>query len=314
MEGDAPFTFVDAHLHYVDFLQKSDGMTCLLEQMDAANVSHAVLFGMPVMKEWSEWEHYEPFYYLGDNSRCYYYSMTDAIVGLHWQSLPEEQQKRIIPLLCGFSPVDRYAVQQVERTLDLFPDVFRGIGEILLRHDDLTNLLLSQPPRPNHPALRHVYRLAGKRNLPVLLHHDFSSVWRRDGVYLPELREAVEQFPETTFIWAHAGYSRRIDVPNHTDHVEEMLSRYTNLYVDLSWLIFDEVMYRENQVSRRWHDLCERFSDRLCLGSDLTGHFDELPEKMWRYAPFLQTLSDSTRENLAHRTAKRVYGISPKED
>ena len=100
--------------------------------------------------------------------------------------------------MCGFNPVDKYAVKCVQRILKLYPSVFRGIGELLLRHDDLTNLLYGQPPRADHSVLEAVYQLAGERGLPVLLHQDITGVGRDTPVYQDELARVLERFPETT--------------------------------------------------------------------------------------------------------------------
>ena len=47
------FHINDAHLHFVDFLQNTDGIETLIERMDQANVDHQVVFGLPVMKKWN---------------------------------------------------------------------------------------------------------------------------------------------------------------------------------------------------------------------------------------------------------------------
>lgn len=46
------YNIVDSHLHFLDFVQDSDGLTALTEAMDASGVSGAILFGMPMVKKW----------------------------------------------------------------------------------------------------------------------------------------------------------------------------------------------------------------------------------------------------------------------
>ncbi|MEA3252121.1 MAG: amidohydrolase, partial [Pseudomonadota bacterium] len=46
--------WVDAHLHYVDFMQQSDGSGAMLAAMDKAGVEEAWLFGLPVVKKWQQ--------------------------------------------------------------------------------------------------------------------------------------------------------------------------------------------------------------------------------------------------------------------
>jgi hypothetical protein len=111
---------IDAHLHVVDFLQESDGLKALLQRMDEAKVERAVIFGMPVAKEWAEWEPQGPDDYLADNARVYPYSFTDALVAERYLALSETERARLIPLLCGFNPVDKYALKHVQHLIMSF--------------------------------------------------------------------------------------------------------------------------------------------------------------------------------------------------
>ena len=78
---------IDAHLHFVDFIQDTDGIRRLLKAMDAGNVRKAVIFGLPVKKKWEAFEKKPPHYYLDDNSPCYYFNQTDEILANQLQEL-----------------------------------------------------------------------------------------------------------------------------------------------------------------------------------------------------------------------------------
>jgi hypothetical protein len=39
-------------------------------------------------------------------------------------------------------------VDRITKTIKLYPGVFKGIGEVMSRHDDLTNLTTDDRPRP----------------------------------------------------------------------------------------------------------------------------------------------------------------------
>jgi predicted TIM-barrel fold metal-dependent hydrolase len=225
------------------------------------------------------------------------------------RALPADQQVRLYPLLCGFNPVDRYAVRHVERLYAQYPDVWSGIGEILLRHDDLTAFTYGENARMNHQALYLIYEFAGQYDLPVLVHQNVTSVTKSDHpVYLHELEEAVREFPRTRFVFAHCGMSRRVNVPFYYRMVERLLDQYPNLYVDYSWIIYDVVICPDGQPSPDWIALTERYSDRICLGSDLVTKFERLGPELQRYDVFLDQLSESARANLCWQTAERIYG------
>lgn len=51
---------IDMHLHADDFCQRTDGFKSLLLQMDQANISKAVVFGLPVKKKRDYFELEEP--------------------------------------------------------------------------------------------------------------------------------------------------------------------------------------------------------------------------------------------------------------
>jgi len=307
--GGSKHRMVDAHLHVVNFIQETPGGEALLHYMDLTNIEKAVIFGLPVSKMWASFDREAPDYYLACDSPCYYYGYTDVTVAELVRSLPDAQQARLYPLICGFNPVDGYALRHIERLYAQYPDVWSGIGEILLRHDDLTAFTYGENARANHPALRPVYQFAADHDLPVLLHQNITSVTKNDHpVYLFELEEAVADFPRTRFIFAHCGMSRRVNLPFYYKTVERLLDQYPNLYVDYSWIIYDVAICPEGRPSPDWLALTERYSDRICLGSDLVTRFERLGPELQRYDVFLDQLSEGARADLCTLTAEKIYG------
>lgn len=300
-------SLIDAHVHLVDFLQDSDGLTALLERMDHAGIDRAVVFGMPVVKKWNADEPVEPHYYLEDDARCYYYSLTDQLLIEACEALPAPQRRRVAPLMCGFNPTDRHGVRHLERMHRVWPH-WRGVGEVLLRHDDLTNLVLDETARANHPAMTPVYEFCAAHRLPILLHQNSSSVGGvTDYRYLHELEEALSRHPELTVVWAHCGLSRRIRHERYHEMVDRMVTTYPRLFVDVSWLGYDEVMCDAGVIRPEWLELIERHSDRVLLGSDLVGHFHDLAAVMNRYQCLLGGLTPNARRRVAFENAERVF-------
>ena len=302
------YPMIDAHLHVVNFAQEAPGGPALIQAMDRANVGRAVVFGLPVAKMWEECDREPPDYYLASDSRCYYYSYTDVIVAEMVRALPAEQRQRLYPLLCGFNPTDRFALRDVERLYAQYPDVWCGIGELLLRHDDLTAFTYGEPARANHRALWPIYQFAGDHDLPVLIHQNVTAVSKGDHpVYLYEFEEAVRDFPRTRFVLAHCGMSRRVNVPFYYQMVERLLDQYPQLVVDYSWIIYDVAICPEGKPQEAWVALTEKYSDRICLGSDLVTKFERLGPELHRYDVFLDQLSDTARANICWHTPERVY-------
>lgn len=289
----------ESHLHLVDFLQRTDGIKALLAAMDRSGVDSAVISGMPVVKQWSQNERRRPDYYLEDDARCYWYSATDVLVAREVLSLPPDLRTRFHPIICGFNGADRNAVDHIKRMIQWYPDFWQGIGEVMARHDDLTSLTYGEPARADNLAMNRIFKFAGEHDLPVWVHSNIGSVGKREPIYLQEMESAVCSHPKTRFVWCHAGISRRIDVPTLTKDLARMLNKSPNLYMDVSWVVYETDLLKDAQPNPVWVKLVEQFPDRFMIGSDKVGRFANYHQEMQKYYPFLDALTPKTAEKLA---------------
>jgi hypothetical protein len=51
--------------------------------------------------------------------------------------------------------------------------------------------------------------------------------------------------------------------------IERLLNEYPALHIDYSWVIFDEIIMRNEESVNEWIELTEKFSNRILLGSDI---------------------------------------------
>jgi len=68
----------DAHLHYLDFFQRSDGMDSFVHAMAMAGVTGAMICGCPLKKHWSEYEERMAPNAISDTDVLQYFSLTDG--------------------------------------------------------------------------------------------------------------------------------------------------------------------------------------------------------------------------------------------
>jgi predicted TIM-barrel fold metal-dependent hydrolase len=184
--------------------------------------------------------------------------------------------------------------------LALYPNFWQGIGEVFLRHDDLTALTSGDVPRATSTAFGRLLDLAAARDLPVLVHSNIGPAWREQPEYLDEIESAVRTHPATRVIWAHAGISRRIVIANHTEILRRMLGQYRNLTIDLSWVIFEQELAPGGTLDRRWVSLIEEYPGRFVIGSDTVGSFDDYKPTLQRYYLLLDALKPETARKVAH--------------
>ena len=167
-----------------DFVWRGDGFPALVDAMDLSGVSRAVIFGLGIAKQWDEDTGRAPKYYLSNDSRCYYYSGTDFIVAEELLAQPAAIRDRFLHFCCGVNGNDRFAAEHIRQLLRLYPKFWRGIGEIMSRHDDLTALTYGEPPHIDHLAFKDLFDLGAEEGLPVLIHHNRRCLcrpraWRR---------------------------------------------------------------------------------------------------------------------------------------
>jgi hypothetical protein len=345
----------DIHVHLLDFLQNGgyliDGkeklpkagdtlpsgsrhfrLLLLLQKMDECNVSHAMVSGMPFAKKWSEDDAFRSEYYLSSSSRVTRARDTDYIIALAFEDFrrrePERFKKeftRLFPFICGFNGTDLGAVGMIIKRVKEFPGTWKGIGEVVSRHDDLTNLTLGERPRADHPSLLRIYDFAGEHGLPVSIHHNVAPIshggFDRKTRYLNELLRAFDAFPKTQFVWCHAGISRRIVVDDLIEIIDErVLAKHKDhVCIDLSWVVFEDYLIKRDDtgtvvkdadgdavIQEDWVALIEKYPTTFILGSDKVGDFTKYRSEIRKYNSLLKVLSPKTRELVANGNFIRI--------
>lgn len=264
----------DDHLHYVDLLQKTDGIEALLSKMDLFGIDHSMLTGFPVVKKWDTIDPVQPGYYLDNDSGTYYYSASDVLIARSVSALPPQKRSRIHPFICAFNPTDKNAIDHVKRMIEWYPGLWEGIGEVLTRHNNLSHLTGGEQARADHPALDPIYELAAEKQMPVNIHTDFGVPSQREPKYLHELENALKKHPRTRFFWAHGGFARNMQINGAVTIYRRLLTTYPNLSIDLAGTFFESIVIPGGKANTEFVDLIEEFPDRFTLGTDRVGHFD----------------------------------------
>ena len=299
----------DGHIHFVDFNQNTEWSKKMLKYMDKWNINKAVVFGLPVIKKYSSYLKFQPKYYLEDDSPVYYYNNTDNILANEIKILNKKSKDRFFPLVCGFNPMDVNAAEYIKYTFKNNPWVFSGIWEILYRHDDLTLMTYWNPPRMNTKASYEIFKLAAIYDLPICFHNNITSTGQSDYPrFLSEMEEALRYFPRVKAVFSHCWYSRRVHAPYYIPMLKRLLDTYENLYIDYSWIVFDEVISISDTTMDEWVKFTEEYPTRITFGSDLL--WNSL-YKIWlensKYTKFLDKLTPYTRERLTLKNVEEIY-------
>ena len=200
------------------------------------------------------------------------------------QALYKEAPDLIIPELrpyrvrsdLGTWTRDRFIIPYVEERLRLYRYV--AIGEFHVYGADA-----------ELPIVRHMVQLARKHKLLIHIHSDAEAVER-----------VFKQDPGARILWAHAGFA-----PPAT--VREMLSRYKNLWCDLSWRT-DHAP--GGKLNPEWRPLFLEMPDRFMVGTDTPSperwHYIEEHARLAR--SWLSELPRDVAEKIAWRNGEALFG------
>jgi predicted TIM-barrel fold metal-dependent hydrolase len=192
------------------------------------------------------------------------------------------------------------------------------------------------------PRLDRVFETIAAYGMGVLVHVSDPDRWferkydpARYGTkadQYPMLEARLRRHPTVPFLAAHMGGD-----PEHLDHLEALLDRYPNLYVDTSatkWIVRE--LGRQRELAR---DFIVRWAHRICFGTDQVVLQDPDPVRYlvryWVHQVFWETdlvcpspipdpdsdgppvirgldLPGDTLEQIYWRTAAQAFGIEPR--
>ncbi|SVB02905.1 uncharacterized protein METZ01_LOCUS155759 [marine metagenome] len=302
-------------------------LTGLIDVTERHNIADVVVCGMPFVKKWAEDDFFlRPKYYLDSSSRVKAARDTDLQIAAAFMDYRRrfagnrtqlDKLTRLHPFICGLDTTDLGAVDLAVKRIQEYPGVWEGLGELMSRHDDLTNLTTGERPRANHPSFTRLFKFAGLVSLPISIHHNVAPISRNDSetkqpLYLGEFLDLLKitinneanMSNRPKVIWCHAGISRRIVVENYHQILERILDEYhENLYLDLSWVVLGSYVYKNLD---KWVALINKHPNNFLIGSDSVGKYSGIPIELRKYQALLNALPDQTRSKVAYKNLNRI--------
>ena len=328
---DASGLMKDGRYFQLPYGERYRRLTGLLDITQKHNIEDLVVCGMPFVKKWAEDDFFlRPKYYLDSSSRVKAARDTDLQIAVAFMDYKKkfakkkdqlDKLKKLHPFICGLDTTDLGAVDLAIKRIQEYPGIWKGLGELMSRHDDLTNLTTGERPRANHPSLVRLFKFAGQVSLPVSIHHNVAPISRNENevkqpLYLNEFLDLLDltiqnekdKNNKPIVIWCHAGISRRIVITNYHDVLERILEDYhENLYLDLSWVILGSYIYKDLD---NWTKLITKYPNNFLIGSDSVGKYSSIPMELRKYQVLLNTLTKETRSKVAYKNLANLLNKS----
>lgn len=324
----------DGRYFQLPYGERHRRLTGLIDVTYKHNIADVVVCGMPFVKKWAEDDFFlRPKYYLDSSSRVKAARDTDLQVAAAFMDYRRrfagdktqlDKLTRLHPFVCGLDTTDLGAVDLAIKRIQEYPGVWEGLGELMSRHDDLTNLTTGERPRANHPSFIRLFKFAGRVSLPVSIHHNVAPISRNESelkqpLYLDEflallkntIHDAANAANRPKVIWCHAGISRRIVVENYRQTLERILDEYHEyLYLDLSWVVLGAYVYKNLE---EWVALIQKYPDNFLIGSDSVGKYSGIPMELKKYQALLSALPAETRSKIAYKNLASILDKSEAE-
>lgn len=306
----------DGHFHLTNYIQEGTDIREFLEIM-GTRVWRTALFGIPLQQQWSYRVSGDaaPAYYLDTDADLYYYSFTDAVIAVAYESLSEEEQARFDPMITGFNPADMYAADHIRRVLQTFPGVFSGIGEFTIHKEFVSSKIAGDVASLSDPALDRILDFAGEVGLVVILHSDIHMPFAKldkSRVYFEQTKQLFARHPGTSIIWAHAGLGRVIQpVGGHIALLREILADPALAHVrfDISWTEMAKYVVDSPEAVAMTAAMIEQYPDRFLFGTDEVAPPDQQSYLAIydQYAPLWKALSPEASAKLRMTNYERIF-------
>ncbi len=306
--------FNDSHFHLLNYIQRGPTAREFLD-MTAGRVGRVAMFGIPLQQKWDYFlsGDHAPDYYLSTNADLYYYSFVDAVIAQEYLSLPEEDRRRVDPMITGFNPTDMYASDHIERVLLTFPGVFAGIGEFTIHKEFVSSKVSGHAASLRNPALDRILATAAEIGLVVIFHNDIDHVRSSDPPHhTEEVLDLFARHAETTIIWAHTGLGRFVGPSEgHVAWLEGWLSdpRYDHVALDISWDEVAKYVVDDDASADAWATMIGRHPTRFLFGTDAVAPADweSYVANYTVYDPLWERLDPAVRAQVERLNYERIF-------
>jgi predicted TIM-barrel fold metal-dependent hydrolase len=183
-----------------------------------------------------------------------------------------------------------------------YPGMFKWAGELNVMKQALLGNKHEPATTKDIDKWAPFMKILRERNIPVTLHSDLGND-KNPTEFLYLMKHVLKMYPKNKIVWAHMGLSKeltKMDPHQHVAIMKELLDKYPNLYLDISW----DVLYNAyHQWGSIFIPFFNEYSTRILPGSDFvaagTKNYDKYAHELDITSRALKVVNDEAFRNIA---------------
>ncbi len=158
-----------------------------------------------------------------------------------------------------------------------YPSLFNWMGELNVVKQSLFIHKVKPISLTIIPQWKYFMKILRDRKMPLSLHSDLGN--NADNFkYLPLMERILFLYPKNIIVWLHLGLSQEltnIDPKKHTELLDFFLTKYKNLYFDISWRILYDQVFHDPPKKIYYVNLMNKFPERFLTGTDFVNSINK---------------------------------------
>jgi hypothetical protein len=215
-----------------------------------------------------------------------------------WEAYMEKPDV-FIPYFSGFDLHNKSSLEVVKKNLE---QGFFGLGEIAAAstYSPVVSTAAWKAKDPMDGFLPQIYALCAQYKVPILLHID-----PPNGYVIDKLEEALDAYPDTMFIFAHA------NAFNSPENIQQLLEKHANLYADF-FAGFTALNPQSSNSLADFVPVMKKFPDRFMLSTDSGYGLESEEAAIWAMYLLIDLLDDKAiTAKIAHDNLFEIISQEP---
>ena len=271
---------VDTHLHFRPFVGPAIPFREMVSQLKRSGVLFVNIYGIGQMlpvtcNSWSDCPR---------NAHVRPTLKNDFVNGANYIHYPDSDLHMTLSMTFPDLSNPQSILKGIRLLDEEYPNAFQWMGEVNLVKQALFRRGHREVPMETIRKWEPFMKILRERDIPLSIHSDLGND-EEPTKYLSMFEEMLSLYPDNKIVWMHMGLSMEqteVDVEQHILIMSDLLKRYPQLMIDISWRILEDNYFSHREKRPLYVAFLNANSERILPGSDFVASARRTPESYQR--------------------------------